>query len=841
MMCIRNSEQDKIKQSWLKIAMFVAVLLPLEVYPAQDVEFETSFFSLGSAVDIQQFSRQGYIPSGSYNSRIYVNQDFLINGDVTIKQDAQGQSYSCVPANILSAIPFDPRYVSEALLQAISADNPAPPDSDCLVLTQWLPEAALSYDFSSTSLTITIPQLYLQRSVRGYVPPGLWDAGIPSLSFSYDINGYNDDQQSVNAYLTVGANWGAWYLRHKGKANWSSAENEVDYSTQNLYLSKPIPAINGKLALGYTDTNGRIFDSLSFIGLNVQNDVQMLPLSKRSYAPEIRGVARSNARVTVSQSGRVIYETVVSPGNFLIDDLMPSGFGDQLDVVVYESDGSEQHFVVPFEGVARQLRPGTQRYSVTFGRYQNDSLSIQPDLFEGAYERGLSNMLTGYGGVQGNEDYLAAKAGVSVGTKWGFISLGATVANARFSEGYHGWNYEARYSKNFSEIGNRLSLSANRYSSPDYMSYQDAMWARDRLIRSGYFTRNFQAKERVTFSVTQSLFQGLGQLSFSGVRENSWDSEGYIDNFQLGYANDWRYFSLNINANRYNDANGTTTTNYMANIMVPLRDLYGDDLSLSNLNLSYDVDDNGNDSQRVSATGMAGDDNAFNYTLSAARSNDGDGDYSSSYDTSLSYTTTASRLRGALSHGKDYSKQSVGLNGSVIIHQGGVTLTPETGDTFALIEAKGAEGADVVGHKNVRIDSRGYAAIANLSPYQKNNVVLDPSGASAAVEFDSTLQVAVPYKNAISLLQYHVSKGMPILVYASRNGSNLPFGAVVYDNDNTVIGNVGQGGQLYARVPEPHGSVRVAWGGSEQCIIRYALSDEEQASGRLKIFKASCE
>jgi outer membrane usher protein len=40
----------------------------------------------------------------------------------------------------------------------------------------------------------------------------------------------------------------------------------------------------------------------------------MFPDGMRSYAPEIRGVAQSNALVTVRQGSNIIYQTTVPPG-----------------------------------------------------------------------------------------------------------------------------------------------------------------------------------------------------------------------------------------------------------------------------------------------------------------------------------------------------------------------------------------------------------------------------------------------------------------------------------------------------------------------------------------------
>ncbi len=50
------------------------------------------------------------------------------------------------------------------------------------------------------------------------------------------------------------------------------------------------------------------------MGGSISTDDQMLPPNLRGYAPDISGVAHTTAKVTVSQMGRVIYETQVPAG-----------------------------------------------------------------------------------------------------------------------------------------------------------------------------------------------------------------------------------------------------------------------------------------------------------------------------------------------------------------------------------------------------------------------------------------------------------------------------------------------------------------------------------------------
>ncbi len=80
----------------------------------------------------------------------------------------------------------------------------------------------------------------------------------------------------------------------------------------------------------------------------------MLPPALQGYAPEIQGIARGNATVTVSQSGRIIYQTTVPAGPFNIQDLRSSVRGT-LDVRV--GDEGEAAEVVAEQSEQRQVEP----------------------------------------------------------------------------------------------------------------------------------------------------------------------------------------------------------------------------------------------------------------------------------------------------------------------------------------------------------------------------------------------------------------------------------------------------------------------------------------------------
>ncbi|HIF2548602.1 TPA: fimbria/pilus outer membrane usher protein [Salmonella enterica] len=179
-----------------------------------------------------------------------------------------------------------------------------------------------------------------------------------------------------------------------------------------------------------------------------------------------------------------------------------------------------------------------------------------------------------------------------------------------------------------------------------------------------------------------------------------------------------------------------------------------------------------------------------------------------------------------LGKGKNYSSASVGLGGTVLAHGGGVTLSPYSGDTFALVKAEGAEGASVSGYLGVRVDSRGYAIVPNLQPYQMNDISIDPKGTHDCVELDSTRSRTAPLSGAVVKLDYGVKTGLPLLARLQQaSGQPVPFGAEVKDVQGNTVGYIGQAGQLYARVATPAGQLKAEWGqgNREHCRFTYRL------------------
>lgn len=117
----------------------------------------------------------------------------------------------------------------------------------------------------------------------------------------------------------------------------------------------------------------------------------------------------------------------------------------------------------------------------------------------------------------------------------------------------------------------------------------------------------------------------------------------------------------------------------------------------------------------------------------------------------------------------------------MIAHSGGVVLSPESGSTMALIEAKDAVGAMLPGSPGTRVDSNGYAILPYLRPYRINAVEIDPKGSHDDVAFDRTVAQVVPWEGSVVKVAFGTKVQNNLTLQARRaNHEPLPFAASIF-------------------------------------------------------------
>lgn len=162
-------------------------------------------------------------------------------------------------------------------------------------------------------------------------------------------------------------------------------------------------------------------------------------------------------KLLIRQQGRVVYETTVPPGNFVINDLFNTKSQGDLHVEVIEASGNISTFTVPYSSVPDSVRPGNWEYSVSLGRVRNYYI-VDNHFIEGTLQRGMSNMLTANSGMRVADDYQAALLGGVVATDLGAFGLNSTFSHAEVENGKseNGWRVEASYSRTNQILSARL-------------------------------------------------------------------------------------------------------------------------------------------------------------------------------------------------------------------------------------------------------------------------------------------------------------------------------------------------------------------------------------------------
>ena len=817
---------------------FASMLLALcacgqAVAQQAQVEFNTDFLTpqTRAGLDISRYERGNPVLPGEYRVELYLNGRTLGRTDLTVKPGANpDRGRVCMTRALLDQVGLDWNQLAAPALQAL--EDPAA----CPVLEDLLADARAEFDTGEQRLNLSIPQIALRRTPRGYVSPELWDSGVTGGMLGYTANAYRNTAAGLtthSAYLGLNAsfNAGDWRLRHNGAATWRSSGatgSTRAYQSLNTYVERDLPAIMGRLTLGEGNTTGDLFNSQSFRGIRLASDDRMLPDSQRGYAPVVRGIAETNARVTVRQRGMLLYDMPVAPGPFAITDLFPTGYGGDLDVTITEGDGRVRTFTVPYSSVPQLLRPGMHRYSLTAGTLRNTQLASTPMLLEATYQRGLTNMVTGYGGVQASRRYAAALGGVALGTPIGALSLDVSGAHTRLPNGHNliGSALRAGYSKAFESTGSTLSLAAYRFASKNYLGMADAMRAIDTVERGFSFDAIARPRSQLSLSLSQPLGDRWGQLFLSGSMQNYWGGTRRDTQFQLGYSNQYGALSYSISAARTRDGFGRTNNAVMLNLWIPL----GTSPQAPRLGTSLTHDTSGTAVQTM-LMGSAGEGNQFSYGATAAH---GPGGASTSGTVNGQYVGTRATVMAGYGVGRGYSNLTAGVSGSLVAHPGGVTFSSYSGDTVAVVAAAPeAAGARVMGYPGIVLDASGHAVLPYLMPYRINEVAIDPNGISPDVELKTTSQQVAPRAGAIVMLRYATAAGRAVLIDASLpGGATLPFGADVVDGEGHVVGSVGQAGRIYARLSSDQATLSVRWGQApnQQCSMQVALPPATRAA-----------
>ena len=488
-------------------------------------------------------------------------------------------------------------------------------------------DASYTYDASRQQLSLSIPQAALKRTARGSIDPSKWDRGINAamLDYQFNLTHYDgtgrrprsNDQRSL--WSATGSD-GQEQRGIRGPARRFQSRRLAfpqlldlqprpvwtgRWQALQTYAQRDLRSIRGQLLLGDGSTPGDLFDSVQFRGVQIASDDSMLPDSLSGYAPTIRGVAQTNARVTVRQNGYIIYSTYVPPGPFALDDLYPTSGGGDLDVTVTEADGRETRFVQAYAAVPTLLR-GAWRYSATAGQYRNGYVYNQGDIrrpyfLQATAARGMPMDFTLYGGTTLAQNYLSLMAGAGKNMRsLGAVSLDLTQARTQQDQGgtLSGQSLRFLYAKSLEQTGTQFRMAGYRYSTSGYRTFTESVQMR---YAQDYGLPFVNRRNEIRFDASQPLGK-WGSVYVSARQQTYWNSAHKDRLVQVGYSGSYGMVNYNLFYNQYSNLYGPSNRQVMLSLSIPL----GKTNSTAMYSVSHDS--NGRVAQQASLFGSAMED-----------------------------------------------------------------------------------------------------------------------------------------------------------------------------------------------------------------------------------------
>lgn len=797
-----------------------------------------------SGIDLSQYDGAARVQPGNYKLEVYSNLKRIDTWPLTfIAADNQQGFNVCMKPEMIVRFDVD-----------ISKLPPDWKQNECIILPELINGATVEYDQDEEQLNVTIPQVMLLNTPDGYVSPELWDEGVPALMSSYTLSATSsryrptqDNSHYIYSNVHNTLSLGAWrFTTYDSLSSGSDTDNSGIQHIQ-AYAERAIAPLQSQIVMGDLNTTGDFFDTTALRGVRLATDDRMLPDSVRNYAPVVRGIANSNATVTIKQGGNTIYEKVVPPGEFAISDLYATGYNGDLEVTVKETNGKESKFVVPYSSVPQLLREGYYRYSVATGEIRDTWLREDPKAIEGTLQYGLFNNLTGYVGGQSafEGDYASLMTGFAVNTSLGALGIDVTRSFTHF-EGqpdkgdcgtFCDMSLRISLAKALPNTGTNFSLIGYRYSSSNYYSLNDAVSLK-RALESGeedYLPQRY--RERLEANINQMLPAGWGSFYLSGFVGNVWNDErGYNEksNFVVGYNNQFGVTTWGISVGRTDNDDGSHENTIYLNMSMPLGHHYEKQAHLG-ANFSYNSDEA---NFRTSLNGSAGERSQFGFGGYFSQSNTPE----TNFGMNLSYTGESASGGMTYSQSRDSFMGGVNLNGGMVVHQGGVNFVPTLSDTIGIVEAKGAEGSRVYPDSQALIKDNGYGIVSYLVPYKYNDVYADPKGTAYNIEVDDTHRTIVPTSGAAVLIKMDtVGNSQSFVRFVQPSREVIPFGASVLNETGDNIGMVGQNGLAMVALKEGKNELTLQWKKNKrpaQCRASYSHLNAEDKGSAEESFKA---
>lgn len=810
-----------------------SILLALSVSGVSNaVEFNMNIIDAKDRdnIDLSQFSNPDFIPAGEYLTDITLNGRKL-SGQYLIKFNEINKDTSalCITSEMVQLFALKKKVSNEILKNKNGQCVELPISTDI----------HYRFDKANQNILFSVPQAWLEYDDPYWVPPSQWENGITGAFIDYNLFANysapknNSETVSASSNGTAGVNLGAWRFRadYQYQYNRSQGTSNQRFDWAQLYAFRAFPELGAKILLGESYLKTDIFDSFRFVGASFFSDSRMLPPSMRGYAPQITGIAQTNATVIISQNGRVIKQTRVAPGPFNIQDITEAVQGT-LDIAIEEENGSKTTYQVTATSLPFLTRQGQLQYkfsageSSPFGRSQR----VEPRFVAGEVSYGLWSNTSIFGGLIAtidNNNYQAVNIGIGQNmNQFGAISFDITRTNARLDHfgTYSGNSYRLNYSKRFESTNSQVTFAGYKFSEKEFLTmpqYIDAAngvldFRRDKNVYTASFNQYISPLDvTLYFNASHHQFWNSESTTTFGMSLSKIFSLGKLKNISA---------TLSLNKIKYQE---TDDNQAYLSFSIPLE---------SGGSVSYDMQyaDGGKSlGQSVAYYSENLNNNYWSLRVGGDKRELGrmEPNLSGSYQYSLPY--------GVLNiNGTDNINSYRALGGSwygsmtatkygAALHRNGTANEPRI-----MIDSGDVAGISIDNGQSVT-NRFGVGVATSLNSFSNSDVYIDMNTLPDDVDVNDNIIGKTLTEGAIGYQMIRANQGKRILaVVRLENGKYPPLGtSVVEINSGREVGIIADNGIVYLTGINPDEEYSVKWaGGNEQCRLNFTNFSEKQQS-----------
>ncbi len=652
--------------------------------------------------------------------------------------------------------------------------------------------------------------------------------GLAGL-LNYDVLGLESQSRSggANRYLSLateaGFNLGDWIVRSR---QLYTSINGVQRSEHlYAYAQRDLLALQSTFQVGQLSSNSPVFGGVQFSGLQFFPDG--VKRGGGASGAVVEGLALSQSRVEVRQSGALIYTTLVPEGPFTLSNLPLLNGTSDLEVSVIEDSGAEQRFVVPAASF-RGTVPVQSGYYLSLGqvRGSGESEGEQPLLAMGSASWGLGQSSALSSGLVGAQTYQAMGLGLDT-RPLANLSVGAR-SNVSHDKASGRSGARSSLSLGTALADNLdLTLSATRQT-PGYREVSEIRYVDKNTERDDFLASRFKNQ----YTAGLSWFDpALGGFSVGYSQSSQFDDQTYARLYG-SWSKSFKHASVSAHIDSAVGTSGSYDegVSVRLQVSVPLgkdrraRSSLRHQGSRSTLAAAY--------SERVNEylNYEVGTEQGLNHPQSLTRG-------------SVNATPRYAQVGLAASQDRFSTNYSGYLKGGVVAHGQGVTFSPyRVQETFGVVSLGGVPGARISTPQGpVWTDAKGQAVIASLPAYNNSRLQVDTRSLPKRVDIQNGTKVLSAGRGSFNAVDFSVVNVRRLLLHArDEGGQALPQGVSVLAENDDFLTSVAGDGMIFLGDIDGQQALKVALSGARTCQLQFELMENNDEDLPYETASAVC-